>query len=422
MGDTQKVRTQTKKGLEYVSKAVECFGKANDTLGFIRAYNNMGIIYRDLDETKKAMEAYQTGLGLAKRAGIENTGVGILNANLGQLYIDEGRNIPKGIGLLKDAIVLHEKFNNQKSMEHANRNLAYAYRHLKKYDEAILYAQKAVVISEILQDPHRAADSYLILYLAQKDVGKDNEALVNLEKSKEFADVAMRLEKTKSIAEMEAKYETVKKDASIDVLNKNAELDRTKKLALLVSLALLTIIAAFVVIGISQKRKRDNEIFAQENAVEEEKRKSVEQELFFKKKELTAKVLQLARKNEFLGVIDNEINNLKNNVDVSVIRATEKIGRMIQRDILDDDQWEQFNAEFSSLHQGYLESLISNFGALTKNEVRLISLLKMNLSNKEIADTLNISNDGIKKARYRLRKKLQLESDEDLHGFLQSYS
>jgi DNA-binding CsgD family transcriptional regulator len=121
-------------------------------------------------------------------------------------------------------------------------------------------------------------------------------------------------------------------------------------------------------------------------------------------------------------VIDNEINNLKNNVDVSVIRATEKIGRMIQRDILDDDQWEQFNAEFSSLHQGYLESLISNFGALTKNEVRLISLLKMNLSNKEIADTLNISNDGIKKARYRLRKKLQLESDEDLHGFLQSYS
>jgi DNA-binding CsgD family transcriptional regulator len=47
--------------------------------------------------------------------------------------------------------------------------------------------------------------------------------------------------------------------------------------------------------------------------------------------------------------------------------------------------------------------------------------MKMNLSSKDIADTLNISSDGIKKARYRLRKKLNLSSDEDIQGFLLSY-
>ena len=43
-----------------------------------------------------------------------------------------------------------------------------------------------------------------------------------------------------------------------------------------------------------------------------------------------------------------------------------------------------------------------------------MALLKMNLTSKEIANILNISNDGIKKARYRLRKKLNLSTEESL--------
>jgi DNA-binding CsgD family transcriptional regulator len=44
----------------------------------------------------------------------------------------------------------------------------------------------------------------------------------------------------------------------------------------------------------------------------------------------------------------------------------------------------------------------------------LMSLLKMNLSSKEIANILNISMEGVKKARYRLRKKLNLSTEESL--------
>lgn len=422
LGDIEEVRSQTEKAVEYGYKAIKYFALAEDTLGFLRAYNNLGISQRDLGEVEKARAAYQTGLDLARMAGIENTGVGILKANLGQLYIDHRENIPLGIELLKEAIVIHERFNNLKSMEHANRNLAYAYRHLKKYDEAILFAKEAVAIADELKDPHRSSNSYQILYLAQKDAGMEKDALASLEKAKENEDEATRIEKTNIIAEMEARYETVRKDAAIAVLNKNAELDRTRQIALIIGLILLASTGTAIVIGITQKRNRDKKIFAQENAIEVEKRRVAEQELEFKKKELTAKVLQLARKNEFLGVIENEIDVLKNNVDASVHNTTKKIGRMIKRDIHDDDQWEQFSAEFSSLHQGYIESLINTFGPLSKSEIRLISLIKMNLSNKEIADTLNISNDGIKKARYRLRKKLKLDSEEDLHGFLQSFS
>ena len=45
-----------------------------------------------------------------------------------------------------------------------------------------------------------------------------------------------------------------------------------------------------------------------------------------------------------------------------------------------------------------------------------MALMKMNLSSKEIANILNISSDGIKKARQRLRKKMGIDSNDSLEA------
>ncbi len=54
--------------------------------------------------------------------------------------------------------------------------------------------------------------------------------------------------------------------------------------------------------------------------------------------------------------------------------------------------------------------------------MRLISLLKMNLSSGDIATILGISQDSLRVARYRLRKKLNLEQGENLSAFFQALS
>ena len=53
-----------------------------------------------------------------------------------------------------------------------------------------------------------------------------------------------------------------------------------------------------------------------------------------------------------------------------------------------------------------------SYPEVSNNDLRLMSLLKMNLSSKEIANILNISVEGVKKVRYRLRKKLNLNTEE----------
>ena len=57
---------------------------------------------------------------------------------------------------------------------------------------------------------------------------------------------------------------------------------------------------------------------------------------------------------------------------------------------------------------------------VTGNDLRLIALIKVNLSSKDIATLLGISPDSLRVSRYRLRKKLNLEQGESLTAFVQS--
>ena len=68
-----------------------------------------------------------------------------------------------------------------------------------------------------------------------------------------------------------------------------------------------------------------------------------------------------------------------------------------------------------------LKKLKADFPDLTPGDLRLAAYLKMNLSSKEIAPLLNISLRGIENKRYRLRKKLHLENDDNLTSFLMQY-
>jgi DNA-binding CsgD family transcriptional regulator len=50
----------------------------------------------------------------------------------------------------------------------------------------------------------------------------------------------------------------------------------------------------------------------------------------------------------------------------------------------------------------------------------LATYLLMNMSTKEIAEFMNISTGGVDLARYRLRKKLELNQKENLIGYFMS--
>ena len=72
------------------------------------------------------------------------------------------------------------------------------------------------------------------------------------------------------------------------------------------------------------------------------------------------------------------------------------------------------------LHQQFFENLRQNYPDLTNYDLRLCAYLKLGFNSKEIANMLNIMPSSIYISRSRLRKKLNLDSESDLHGFLNS--
>lgn len=83
------------------------------------------------------------------------------------------------------------------------------------------------------------------------------------------------------------------------------------------------------------------------------------------------------------------------------------VGKMLDDfpySLFTEEQELHFRKAFSQVYPRYLFRLRERYNDISKNEELLCMLLVMNLSTGDIASTLGISAEGVKKARYRLRK------------------
>lgn len=66
----------------------------------------------------------------------------------------------------------------------------------------------------------------------------------------------------------------------------------------------------------------------------------------------------------------------------------------------------------------FIRRLEEKFPRLSRNDIRLICLIRLGLSSGEISKLLNITMDSLHKSRYRLRKKLGLTAGQSLESFI----
>lgn len=83
------------------------------------------------------------------------------------------------------------------------------------------------------------------------------------------------------------------------------------------------------------------------------------------------------------------------------------ITSMFEQNYISDVQWQNITLQFNDIHPNYIDSFKKDDVSLTQNDTRLLILLKLEYSNQAIAEILNISVDGVKKAKYRLKKKVK---------------
>jgi DNA-binding CsgD family transcriptional regulator len=138
-------------------------------------------------------------------------------------------------------------------------------------------------------------------------------------------------------------------------------------------------------------------------------------EMIHRDKELANQTMDLIRKNKFLVKIKEELEKLKKSgSDDTQKDKISSIISKIDKDIDHKKQWEVFETAFDEVHEDFLSRLKEKYPNLTPKELRLCAYLRMNISTKEIAPLMNISIRGVEICRYRVRKKLNIDRDQNL--------
>ena len=158
-----------------------------------------------------------------------------------------------------------------------------------------------------------------------------------------------------------------------------------------------------------------------EKEIEKLKSDKLQIKILAKDKELVNNSLQVVKKNKTLNTIIGKLKEIDTNIlDDSTKTEFNKLHKSIVKEVNTDKSWKDLEKHIKNVHFDFLKRLKEKYPTISPRELDLSTYLLMNMSTKEIAEIMNISNGGVELARYRLRKKLGLNKKENLIGFLMS--
>ena len=408
VGHIEFLRENYKNALLYFKKAQKVYAEQKDNVYLSNIYTDIGRTNYHLKQNDSAIYHLNLGLQLAKDNGISESEGNALS-NLGKVYLQK-KEPQKALQYLRDALNIHVKNNFKANILLTQNDLGKVYLRMDQPEKAIPLLNKTIESATESGPINELKTAYKYRFEAHKQLGQLDNAIEDQQLFQKLTDSIFNEKKSQQIEELRTIYETEKKEQQIafqekeiTVLEQKAEISTLQKI--LLGGGLILSLMGFY--GIRQKMKR--------NKLQKEK---VEAELAFKRKELTTHALHLAKKNEVLEGLKQKAQELKEKEKSK--NGYQQLIRTINFDLQDDNNWENFSRYFEEVHKDFNSTIKTKYPQITSNELRLMALLKMNLSSKEIANILNISSEGIKKARYRLRKKLNIATEDSLQDLVLS--
>ncbi len=167
-----------------------------------------------------------------------------------------------------------------------------------------------------------------------------------------------------------------------------------------------------------QKIKFEEKRLKAKNEKIKKDNRSLKENLEARNKELASSAMQMVQ-------IDNQLLQLKKSLD-EIYNQSEGFLRKQLRDtiktidnqIKGDNNWKHFETHFNQIHDNSLERLKEEYPDLNHREIRLCAYLKLNLSSKEIAPLMGISYRGVESLRFRVRKKMNLDTLVNLTDYI----
>lgn len=270
-------------------------------------------------------------------------------------------------------------------------------------------------------------DLYLKMrYTQLKPLNRPADALAALQQLSTYRDSVKSTEKnmiamlTKIASESE--LDRHKRENEVKELHLQEAITESK-LNWIIGVGILFTSVLIIALLLLYSRKRSNEQKTKIRLAEAEIRtkqlegEKLQHDLEMKQRDLTDLVLFHRQKKEIMDEVVKDLHEAlqADDRDGSLKRLLLDLrGRSMATETLD------LGAENIELvNKAFFEKLEAQFPDLSKGERTLCSLLRMNLSTKDIAQLRKITPESVKMSKKRLRKKLGLQPESDLYQFMQ---
>jgi DNA-binding CsgD family transcriptional regulator len=137
-------------------------------------------------------------------------------------------------------------------------------------------------------------------------------------------------------------------------------------------------------------------------------------------KNLARYVLELDQKKELLKRMTEKIKELYVSVDYNTKKRLNSILNNIKLDAT-TNHWDDFKVYFENINPGFISHLSTKYPCLTSKDIKYCCYLKMNMSNEDIRYILGINKESVRTHKYRLKKKMILQKEQDLKKYINSF-
>lgn len=443
--------------LDYRTKSIEAALKSYDIYkhakrsefpGRVRFQHELATRYFDFKEYARVKE-YMLEL--------QNADTGSLYSILGGGYYNTLGLAYQLLGQYDSAIdayklIYQNKLHGDNYMVVANvvGNIATTYKTMNKYDSALVWMMHEQDILNEHVDTYKPSIFYATsyteiawLYLVKKDLVKANEYIdkaaaifyntneKNYLKLQAFYNVLVQLRRAEgnykastfyldtlmvckdSVQHKRDKAQLIEAEHKIEIARnelKLANLQHTREVSIWVRnfvIALVCLLSLLALLFINRSRLKHKQ---KELLLENEKNKAETQLVRFTSR-LQEKNLQLLQLKE-------EIQELTNEQDIQA--QNEMITQLQQSTILTDEEWDNFRNLFEQVHGGYINKVKNLYPDITPAELRYITLVKLDMNNKEMSAVLGIGTNTVRNYKFRLRKKFKLSDEDDLDAMIKS--
>lgn len=406
----------TLKGKEFYKKSVDIGKKVNDSVGIADSYIYLGVLSYYENNGKDSMSYY---MNLSKKYDNSLENLIHTDVNLAAFYIFD-QDYEKARKIYESLIEPHKKVKNYLGLSNCYLNLGNVYAFLNQKEKSLQALDSAIAYSKILGN----RDFLESQYLSRRNINlhfKDYKAaMLDFEMHKKYYDSINDLQAVKRFTELELNYKFAKEKEIAAIQLKNEQSKKTLYIILLV----VTIVGAIIALVLVRKNNKQRlQLKENELKLKEVEKLKADLALANREKELKKVVIENS-------ITEEVLNKTLDDIKEIITFENEKERKLALKSLSASLLSEKTAKSTTSNTQNYLDEvsidfkvkLDTHFPTLKPREKELLCMMKLGLSTSEISKLFNTTIASIKSARYRIRKKLGLNSDDDIIAYIETKS